>query len=138
MSQINGGCLCGKIRYEFNEQPVVVAICHYTNCQKQSGSAFSVNLGLPKDSLKFTSGETSVYQDKGDSGMPVYRHFCSSCGSPIYSDAAAVPQLDFLKSGSLDDVSWVKPSLSIWCESSLGWVVDPSNIARFPQSPPAV
>jgi hypothetical protein len=137
MSQIKGGCLCGKIRYESNAQPVMVAICHCTHCQKQSGSAFSVNLGLPKGSLKFIKGETSVYQDKGSSGMPVYRHFCSSCGSPIYSDVAAVPQLDFLKSGTLDDVSWVKPSVSIWCESALNWVVNPSGVASFPQNPPA-
>ena len=137
MRQIIGGCLCGKVRYESDAEPIMVAICHCTHCQKQSGSAFSVNIAIPKGSLRFISGKTTIYEDKGSSGMPVYRHFCSSCGSPIYSDVAAVPQVDFLKSGTLDNANWVKPKISIWCESAQNWVVNPSDVNSFPQNPPA-
>lgn len=114
----------------------MVALCNCHRCQKQSGSAHSVNVALPKGSLQFTSGRTSVYEDKGSSGMPVYRHFCSACGSPIYSDVVATPALDWLKAGTLDDTSWVKPSASIWCESAQGWVTAPEGVATFAQNPP--
>ena len=73
----------------------------------------------------------------GSSGMPVYRHFCSRCGSPIFSDVVATPQLDWLKAGTLDDTSWVQPTLGIWCESAQSWVALPEGVSRFPQNPPA-
>lgn len=137
MTQISGGCLCGAIKYTSDAAPALVVVCHCTHCQKQSGAAFSVNVGVPKGSLKFTSGKTSIFEDKGSSGLPVYRHFCSSCGSPIFSDVVAMPQLDWVKAGTLDDSSWIKPAVNVWCESAQNWVVYPEGVPRFPQNPPA-
>jgi len=137
MAQVSGGCLCGAIKYTSAASPVMVAVCHCASCQRQSGSAFSVNVAMPKGSLQFTSGKTSVYQDTGESGQPVYRHFCSACGSPIYSDVVTTPQLDWLKAGTLDDTNWVKPAANIWCASAQSWVTYPEGVPRFPQNPPA-
>jgi hypothetical protein len=137
MTQIAGGCLCGAVKYESAAAPVVVALCHCTHCQKQSGAAFSVNIGVPKGSLQFTAGKTAVFHDTGGSGQPVYRHFCGACGSPIFSDVVASPQLDWLKAGTLDDPSWVQPAVSIWCESAQPWVAYPEGMPRFAQNPPA-
>ena len=136
MPKISGGCLCGAVQYTSAAQPVMVALCHCTHCQKQSGAAFSVNVGIPKGSLQFTAGQTSVFQDSGSSGLPVYRHFCNRCGSPIFSDVAATPQLDWLKAGTLDDTSWVQPSANIWCQSAQPWVAYPEGVPRFEQNPP--
>jgi hypothetical protein len=136
MSKIAGSCLCGAIRYASSAEPVMVAVCHCTHCQKQSGGAFSVNVAVPKGSLQLTAGKTTVFHDTGSSGQPVYRHFCSSCGSPIYSDVVATPQLDWLKAGTLDDTSWVRPVANIWCDSAQTWVVYPEGVPRFPQNPP--
>ncbi|MCU0969754.1 MAG: GFA family protein [Rubrivivax sp.] len=136
MPQISGGCLCGRIRYESAAAPVMVALCHCTHCQKQSGGAFSVNVAMPKGSLAFTGGPTAVYEDTGTSGLPVHRHFCAACGSPIYSDVEASPQLDWLKAGTLDDTSWVRPSVNIWCRSAQPWVAFPEGTPRFEQNPP--
>jgi len=137
MTMISGGCLCGAIRYTSEASPALVAVCHCTHCQRQSGGAFSVNVGVPKGSLRFTSGTTKVFEDRGSSGMPVYRHFCSTCGSPIFSDVVSTPQLDWLKAGTLDDHSWVKPAVNVWCESAQSWVAYPEGVPRFPQNPPA-
>ncbi len=137
MSEITGGCLCGAVRYACAAPAVMTALCHCTHCQKQSGSAFSVNVGIPKGSLQFTAGKTTSYEDKGTSGLPVHRHFCAQCGSPIFSDVEATPQLDWLKAGTLDDTSWVKPSANIWCASAQGWVPYPEGAPQFPQNPPA-
>ena len=136
MAKIAGGCLCGAIQYTSSAEPVMVAACHCTHCQRQSGAAFSVNVGIPKGSLQFTSGKTAIFKDTGSSGLPVLRHFCSGCGSPIFSDVAATPKLDWLKAGTLDDASWVKPVANIWCQSAQHWVVYPEGVARFPQTPP--
>jgi hypothetical protein len=137
MTQISGACLCGAVRYTCAAPAVMTAVCHCTHCQKQSGSAFSVNVAIPKGSLQFTSGQTAIYQDQGTSGLPVFRHFCGRCGSPLFSDVVATPQLDWLKAGTLDDTSWVQPVANIWCNSAQPWVAYPEGAARFPESPPA-
>ena len=77
-----GGCLCGAVRYTLKSEPRAIAICHCTHCQKQSGSLFSFNLVMRQADYE-QSGETAIYQDGGDSGQPVYRHFCRNCGSPL-------------------------------------------------------
>ncbi|WP_088279823.1 GFA family protein [Ideonella sp. A 288] len=137
MTQILGGCLCGAVRFQLAAEPVMTAICHCTHCQRQSGGAFSVNIGIPRGSLKFTAGTPATFEDQGDSGLPVHRHFCARCGSPIVSVVEATPGLDWLKAGTLDDTSWVKPQVAIWCQSAQPWVSLPSTIAQFPQNPPS-
>lgn len=137
MGKIQGGCLCGAVRYKCAAEPVMTAICQCDRCQRQSGSAFSVNVGIPKGSLEYTGDLPATYQDKGSSGLPVHRRFCAKCGSPIVSEVAATPKLDWLKSGTLDDKSWLQPQVSIWCSSGQSWVVLPEAMAKFPQSPPA-
>jgi hypothetical protein len=137
MTKISGSCLCGAVKYTSPVEPVMVAVCHCSHCQKQSGGAFSVNVAIPKGSLQLTAGSTKIYHDQGSSGQPVYRHFCSNCGSPIYSDVVATPQLDWLKAGTLDDTTWVQPNANIWCESAQSWVAYPEGVPRFAQNPPA-
>ena len=136
MSQISGSCLCGSVKYTSSASPVMVGLCPCTHCQKQSGSAFSVNVAIPRGSLHFIGAKPAVYEDKGSSGLPVFRHFCASCGSPILSDVVATPKLDWLKAGTLDDTSWLKPAVSLWCDSAQSWVAYPEGMAKFPQNPP--
>ena len=70
MREMTGGCLCGKVRYLANADPVVVAVCHCKNCQKQTGTAFSVLVGVPKSAI-LIEGRLKTFHDRGDSGQPV-------------------------------------------------------------------
>src|SRR5258707_3189935 len=108
MSKIEGGCLCGKIRYTSTAEPVMTAICHCTNCQKQAGTAFSVVVAVPKGALSI-SGPLKTYNETGSSGKPVRRNFCPECGSPITTDVEALPDLVFIKSRTLDDTRALTP-----------------------------
>ena len=137
MGKIQGGCLCGAVRYKSAAQPVMTAICQCSHCQRQSGSAYSVNVAIPKGSLEYLGDVPATYEDRGSSGLPVHRRFCAKCGSPIVSEVDATPTLDWLKAGTLDDTSWVQPQSSIWCRSGQGWVSLPEGIPRFPENPPA-
>src|SRR5437868_9864366 len=82
MAGFSGGCLCGKVRYSSNADPVMTAVCHCRNCQKQAGTAFSIIVGIPRANLSVT-GALKDFVDKGDSGLPVHRNFCPDCGSPV-------------------------------------------------------
>jgi hypothetical protein len=134
MPKISGGCLCRAVTYSCSEPAALTVTCHCTHCQKQSGSAFSINVAVPKAALTITSGKPAVYEDKGDSGLPVYRHFCRDCGSPLFSDVAAMPLLSVLKAGTLDDTSWVKPEMDLWCKSAQPWTPHPKGCPSSPKT----
>ena len=116
-----GGCLCGQVRYVFDGDPLLVAVCHCRNCQRQSGSAFSVVCAI-LDQSYHQQGTTRVFEDVGESGQTVQRHFCERCGSPIVSIAAAIPGLTIIKAGSLDHPEQWVPALEAYCDSSMSWL----------------
>lgn len=133
MPSRSGGCLCGAIRYELASEPGMTAVCHCTHCQKQSGGVFSTNLVVPESDFS-QQGETKVYQDTGDSGQAVYRHFCGDCGSPILSKVAAMPGLCMVKVGTLDDFSGITPAIEVYTDHAAAWVAPVAGAQRFAQS----
>jgi hypothetical protein len=84
---LNGGCLCGSIRYSCDAEPVLTAICHCPHCQKQTSSPFSIVVAVPRGTLKIAGQTLKTFDDVGESGLPVRRKFCGSCGSPIVSNS---------------------------------------------------
>ncbi|MFQ5955653.1 MAG: GFA family protein [Kiloniellales bacterium] len=136
MSQIKGGCLCGAVRYQSDAEPVMVVACHCITCQKNTGSAFSLNLGIPENSVTFAGESLATYEDRsGASGKPFHRRFCSRCGSPIYGQGDAYSGLVFIKAGTLDDPSWAKPTAHIWCAEKQPWVTIEEDVAQLPGGP---
>lgn len=137
MTGKKGGCLCGKIRYTLTEDPAMVAACHCKNCQKQTGTAYSVLLGIAASSVSIDQGQLKVYEDSGTSGMAVERKFCGDCGSPVLSKAIAIDGMLFVKGGTLDDTSGLTVGAEIWCESKADWAILADDVAKFPGNPPA-
>ena len=133
--KIEGGCLCGKVRYSADTEPAFVGVCHCKNCQKQAGTAFSIVVAIPNTALSM-HGTLKTFSDRGDSGKAVDRRFCPECGSPILSEAEALPGLAIIKAGTLDDASWVTPGMEIFCDSAQSWVNLGGERQRFPKMPP--
>jgi hypothetical protein len=131
---MTGSCLCGQVRYSADAEPIFTAVCHCRNCQKQAGTAFTVVVAIPKAALTVT-GRTKTFHDTGGSGNPVYRHFCPECGSPIVSDVAVMPDIRFIKAGTLDDTQWLSPSMELFCASAQPWVGLAGEMQRFPGMP---
>ncbi len=134
MAKMVGGCLCGKVRYSTEAEPVFTAICHCKNCQKQAGTAFSVVVAVPKPALAVT-GALKSFNDKGESGKPVHRNFCPDCGSPITTVVDAMPDMVFIKAGTLDDTSKLKPTMEIFCDSAQSWVPKDAGTQKFARMP---
>jgi hypothetical protein len=130
MRKIAGNCLCGKTSYSANTEPIFVAVCHCKNCQKQTGTAFSIIVGVQKADLHL-SGPTKTFRDKGDSGKAVFRNFCGECGSPVTTEAESSPGLVFIKAGTLNDTSWLDPKIHIYCESAQPWTAFPESSQKF-------
>jgi hypothetical protein len=135
MPHIAGGCLCGKVRYRADTDPAFVGVCHCRNCQRSSGSAFSVVVAVPQPELTL-QGQLKSFNDKGDSGKTLYRRFCPACGSSVLSEAAAMPGVVMLEAGTLDDASWVRPTMQIYCDSAQPWVQLSGGLMKsFPKMP---
>jgi hypothetical protein len=119
---ITGRCLCGGVTYSVDAEPVVQAVCHCTDCQRQTGNPFSVIVGVPRAALHVEGDSIASYSTIGtDHGGETERSFCSTCGSPVFSLAAVMPEVAFIKAGSLDDASWLKPVAEAWTTSAQPW-----------------
>jgi len=134
MSKIEGHCLCGAVSYAAEAQPMATLICHCRNCQRQSGSAFSVNVVVPTDSI-VTQGTVKTFTDAADSGNTVARQFCPTCGSPLFSRLSANPAITVIKAGTLDDTSAVQPGAQLWCDSRQAWVRLEGDMPEMAKNP---
>lgn len=136
MPKIQGSCLCGQVHYSSTaEEPAMMVVCHCPDCQKQSGAAYSTNVLVPIASIRFEGESRGQYVVNGDSGQPVVRNFCRNCGSPLTTELQAFDNLAAVKAGTLDDSSWVKPTIQIWCNSAQPWGPLDDSLAKAPANP---
>jgi hypothetical protein len=129
-----GSCLCGNVRYTITASPELIVACHCKNCQKQTGSAFSLFLGTPRDGVH-VEGPLTTYHDKGDSGKDVDRLFCGRCGSCVLANADVRPDLSFVFGGTLEDTSDLHPRTQIFCDSAQPWL-HLTGLESFARLPP--
>ncbi|QRY77818.1 GFA family protein [Pseudomonas sp. PDNC002] len=135
MKTLQGTCLCGSVQYSSSQAPTMTAVCHCSDCQKQSGSAFSVNVMIPAEGFQVNGLTLASYRVQGGSGMQVRRFFCSHCGSPLYTEMAAMPGVLAVKAGTLRNSSTVTPNLHVWCASAQPWVAIDPSLPRFEHTP---
>ena len=114
--------------------PLGVYNCHCKNCQKGTGTAFSLVVALPKPTLN-VQGTLKTFTGRGDSGKATYRRFCPECGSALIDEAEVMPDVVMILAGTLDDASWVKPAMEIYCDSAQPWVSLGGERQRFPKMP---
>ena len=79
-------------------------------------------VAVPKDSLTIAGQTLKTFDDVGESGLPVLRRFCGKCGSPIVSHVEAMPDLALIKAGTLENTSWLNPTMEVWCETAQPWI----------------
>ncbi len=132
---LRGGCACGAVRYESSAAPVLTAHCHCRDCQRSSGAPYATVCAVPRAAFRVVQGETRSYRYVGDSGHAVLRHFCPSCGAPLFSDVEVAPELWFLRTVSLDDPAAVTPTVHVYCASAQPWDTHPDGLPAFPRMP---
>ncbi|KAH7412976.1 DUF636 domain protein [Cadophora sp. MPI-SDFR-AT-0126] len=98
-----GSCMCNAIRYEYEGEPDVTALCHCKDCQKWSGGAYTSNIVVPRTAFKVTQGRPKSYNTTGASGKKNNHFFCGDCGSSLYTELEIMPDQTCIKSGGVDD-----------------------------------
>jgi hypothetical protein len=131
-----GGCQCGMIRYRVTGDPLAVGICHCTECQRQSGSAFGMSFIVSKDAFRLVRGEPKTFARPSDSGRPVLCAFCPECGTRIYHEARWMQGVINVKPGTLDDTSILRPTIEVWTARKHSWLGLPPDVRSFEGQPP--
>jgi hypothetical protein len=126
----DGGCACGALRYRLASEPMFVHCCHCLNCQRQTGSAFVVNLLIEADRVEVVAGRPQpVDVPAGEGGVQrVYR--CPRCQVAVFSECSR-PEVRFVRGGTLDDPAGVVPDVHIFTRSKVGWVTIPDGAPAF-------
>src|ERR1035437_6561568 len=106
---IDGGCHCGYITYEAEVDPDQVRICHCTDCQTLSGSAFRTTVTATKDKFRILTGEPKIYVKTAESGSKRAQGFCPHCGTPIYATTATDPQVFGIRVGTARQRAELRP-----------------------------
>jgi hypothetical protein len=125
-----GGCACGEVRYRLTSEPLFVHCCHCLNCQRQTGSAFVVNLLIEADRVELLAGDPDPVPVPRDDGSEQVISRCPSCRVAVFS-AYAFPELRFVRGGTLDDPTGVTPDVHIFTRSKVDWLELPDSAPAF-------
>ena len=125
-----GGCSCGEVRYRLTDEPLFVHCCHCLNCQRQTGSAFVINLLIESDRVEVVSGTPQPVEVPRDDGSTQRIYRCPICQVAVFSNYGH-PGFRFVRAGTLDDPSSVAPDVHIFTRSKLGWVTLPESVPAF-------
>ncbi len=128
-SRYSGSCLCGAVRYELTAEPGPIEVCYCQMCRKASGGPLATNAQLPAAAFHLSAGAglLAAYQ----SSPAEKRFFCSRCGSPIYSQRAARPEVVRIRVGTINEPLKVRPVASYYTGSRCNWWEIRDALPRF-------
>ena len=113
---MSGGCACGAIRYAIAAMPLLLYACHCTDCQRGSGSAFSLNMPVAAAAFRIVQGAPKAWR----SGVTA-AWFCGDCSGRIYGERDGWPDVRTVRAGTLDDTTWLRPAAHIFVRSAQPW-----------------
>lgn len=131
---IEGGCQCGKLRYRLNAAPVMFYLCHCSECQRHTSSAFGESMRVLAADLEVT-GKYATTGRLSDSGKWRQGHFCPSCGVRIVHGDLKTDELLNVKAGTLDDPTWLAPAGHIWTLSKQSFIAIGGDELDYPRQP---
>lgn len=129
---LEGGCLCGEIRYKVNGTLIDAGYCHCSICRRASGAPVVAWLTVPVQSFSYLQGKPSVYRSSAHS----QREFCGRCGTQLVFRRTEDPVTADVTIASLDDPSLIEPEYHIWRESRIPWFETIDTLPRHDDSGP--
>jgi len=130
----HGKCHCGQVEWEVELEDKSHILCHCNTCKQLSGTDYTLNQIVPKESLKITKGDLKAYTYKGASGNEVHCYYCPNCTSHVYHHQTIMGPKYVVRTILLDDGASYKPSAEIWGKARLAW--QPEVATTFALLPP--
>jgi len=133
---LEGQCQCGQVTYRVSGKTIALFVCHCTECQHQSASAFGMALWI-RDYLKeLRTGSTAEWTRTMPSGKQLVGEFCPVCGTRLFHQVAGQSEIMSIKPGTLNIALPLDPVAHIWTQSAQPWVSIPENVLHYPGNPP--
>lgn len=129
MQTIEGGCLCGAVRYRAYGAAYGITHCHCKTCRRASGTPFVTWAGFDTDKITFTKGGPAAYK----SSPKVTRTFCGECGTALTYQRADMPGSIDVTLGSMDEPEMLTPEDHTWMESRLSWIILDDQLPKYPR-----
>ena len=117
---LEGGCLCGAIRYTLRGPTLFVSQCACKDCQKATGTGHTTIVGIHRSQLEL-SAAPATYTNTGDTGGSVTRHFCGTCAGRLFTSGDLPGEFIMVQAGSLDDPGAVSPENVIYIKDAVAW-----------------
>jgi hypothetical protein len=127
MKTLEGGCLCGAVRYRIDGSARRTTNCHCIHCRRASGAPFVTWMEFPASAFTLLSGTLAGYESR----PRVTREFCAQCGAQLTYRHADDPATIDVTACSLDDVREVTPEDHVWCDRMAPWVKLADGLPRF-------
>lgn len=109
MKTVSGGCLCGKVRFTAEGEPLRVGLCHCMDCRKYHGAPFHASAIYTADAVEI-AGEVRDYHG---------RFFCPECGSSVFGISDGEVEVHL---GALDAPDQFKPTYELWTIRRESWL----------------
>ena len=123
MSEIQGGCLCGSVRFTGKSAPIASYACHCRFCQRSLGTAYRAAMSFNLDDVQFNDGELRTYTYKSDEhGRELNIHFCPTCSTQVTVTTERFPDRRVMMIGTLDDPSLIDVNTHMFADESFHWV----------------
>ncbi len=129
-------CHCGRLTLLCSGEPVKVSLCHCLDCQKRTGSLFSVAAFFARDRTAEISGTSELYRRNSASGFSVTFHFCPHCGSTVWWEPERMPHLAGVAVGAFADPSFSMPEQAVWAAEAHPWLELPESVVSHVANPP--
>jgi hypothetical protein len=127
---MEGGCACGAVRYRLASEPLIVHCCHCLNCQRQTGSAFVINVLIEGNRVELIAGDPRPVDAPRDDGSVQRVYRCADCQVAVFSEYGR-PEVWFVRAGTLDEPWRVAPDVHIYTRSKVPWVALPDGVPAF-------
>ena len=116
---LEGGCLCGAVRFRITAPFLSAGYCHCTHCQRRTGTGSSANGRVPRGGFALLSGREQIRSYQPPEGVP--KLFCGSCGSALFSGDPFADEEVAVRLGTLDGDPWIRPQYRQYVRSAVPW-----------------
>jgi hypothetical protein len=131
----HGRCLCGGVRFRIDGALAPIQVCHCGQCRRAQGTAFATNIPVPRSQFMLEAGAALLRPYESSPGKR--RHFCSTCGSPVYSERDGLPGMLRIRAGLLNEPVATRPGWHFHVGSACSWWSIDDALPRHEASGPA-
>jgi hypothetical protein len=129
-TSLEGGCLCGAVRYRIDAAPLATSRCHCRSCRLATGAPSVAWAVMPANAFVYLRGQPTQHR----SSPQIVRTFCSHCGTSLTWQHDEQPQSIDITTATLDDPDALAPSREIWLDQKIAWQPLDAALPHYPGS----